>query len=247
MRHCGGGAWAPCINLRVPWAPSVPPHLLLGDLERTLVLADLQQFHDAPLIGGEAGHLAHNVANELDALAQGSAKQGSSICGGAGSVFRIMRSRCNNAVASNNGETGCTRTRTPFYGQAWPSHRAWSLGGPCSGPRRSPMRCSCFLIFLREGSANELLRPSWADQESLALSPSNVHQRNNKYFCLPRVARGVSTCSARHLPFSFCAKTGCTIMQASLQRSLNARAGSSFGGRALPVTTARPVQVSHQK
>lgn len=45
-------------------------HLLLGDLERALVPANLQQLHDTLLIGREAGHLAHELPDELGALAQ---------------------------------------------------------------------------------------------------------------------------------------------------------------------------------
>ncbi len=40
-------------------------------LEGTLVLADLQQLNGAALVGRKADHLAHNVADELDALVLG--------------------------------------------------------------------------------------------------------------------------------------------------------------------------------
>jgi hypothetical protein len=56
-------------------------HLLLGDLESTLVLANLQQLHHTPLVGSEASHLTHNVAHKLDALAQGPGVPSLRVCG----------------------------------------------------------------------------------------------------------------------------------------------------------------------
>jgi hypothetical protein len=45
-------------------------HLLLGHLQRALVLADLQQLHHALLIRRKARNLADELAHDLHALAQ---------------------------------------------------------------------------------------------------------------------------------------------------------------------------------
>lgn len=48
------------------WAAYLP----LGNLQSTLILANLQQLDDTLLIGGQASHLTHQVANELYLLAE---------------------------------------------------------------------------------------------------------------------------------------------------------------------------------
>lgn len=45
-------------------------HLPLGHLQGALILANLQKLHDALLVGGQAGHIANHLADELDALAK---------------------------------------------------------------------------------------------------------------------------------------------------------------------------------
>ena len=55
--------------LSLSLATKVCPKLPLGDLEGALVLADLEELDDAPLIGSHACNLADDFANELHALA----------------------------------------------------------------------------------------------------------------------------------------------------------------------------------
>lgn len=43
-------------------------HLALGDLERALVLANLEQLHNALLVGCQPSHLPHDVTHKLHAL-----------------------------------------------------------------------------------------------------------------------------------------------------------------------------------
>jgi hypothetical protein len=50
--------------------PCAAAHLLLGHLQGALVPANLQQLHDTALIGSKASNLAHDVAHELNLLAQ---------------------------------------------------------------------------------------------------------------------------------------------------------------------------------
>ncbi len=45
-------------------------HLPLGNLEGTLILADLQQLDDALLIRGHACHLSNNIAHHLHLLSE---------------------------------------------------------------------------------------------------------------------------------------------------------------------------------
>jgi hypothetical protein len=45
-------------------------HLLLADLQGTLVLADLEELHHTPLIWCKASNLTNNLTHELDVLAQ---------------------------------------------------------------------------------------------------------------------------------------------------------------------------------
>jgi hypothetical protein len=55
--------------LSLSLATKVSSKLPLGDLEGALVLADLEELDDAPLIGSHACNLANDVANKPHALA----------------------------------------------------------------------------------------------------------------------------------------------------------------------------------
>lgn len=48
----------------------VKSYALLGELAGTLISAILEQFHNATLIGSEAGDLTDQVTDELDTLVQ---------------------------------------------------------------------------------------------------------------------------------------------------------------------------------
>ena len=50
--------------LPLPLGPDVGADPLLQELEAALVLGDTQQLHRAALVGGEAGDLADQVADE---------------------------------------------------------------------------------------------------------------------------------------------------------------------------------------
>ena len=55
--------------LSLSLATKVSSKLPLGDLKGALVLADLEELDDAPLVGSHACNLANDVANEPHALA----------------------------------------------------------------------------------------------------------------------------------------------------------------------------------
>ncbi|GIL84667.1 hypothetical protein Vretifemale_13282, partial [Volvox reticuliferus] len=67
LRHFAHQA---CELLPLPLATDVGAQLPLGHLQRALILANLQQFHNALLIRGQASHLANHLADELDALGE---------------------------------------------------------------------------------------------------------------------------------------------------------------------------------
>ena len=50
--------------------PTNKGHLLLAELERPLVLANLQELRHTLLIGRESSHFPNNLSDELDALAE---------------------------------------------------------------------------------------------------------------------------------------------------------------------------------
>lgn len=81
-----------------PRPPARPPYPLLDELERALVLRHLEQLHGAPLVRGEAAHLADHVAHELGVLGQ--ALRGRASAGRLPSPRPCPRGRRRHAAAS---------------------------------------------------------------------------------------------------------------------------------------------------
>lgn len=135
-------------------------HLLLAELERPLVLANLQELRHTLLIGRKSGHFPNNFSDKLDALAeplQGTESFSQALAQEAGcSCILLWKPRMSPwahqihqstryflIFISHSRSRGLFRSKDARYllpsaVPVWQPSPSLLLGGPCSGQRRSP-------------------------------------------------------------------------------------------------------------